>query len=315
MLVSKQFGGFMNTRKLLTIGVHGGKFHGDEAVACAVVRIMNYNMVRIMRTRDINVLFKQDVVFDVGGVYDPASLRFDHHQRDFEVTGCDGRKLASAGLAWREFGKDCIRTIIPGDYAKITGLVDAVWEIIDREQIAEVDNLDNGVNTESKYGISAVISALNPPAGSYPGLYDLQFEHAVSIAEKWLIAVVKTAVRSVMDRKVAVETFKHCDDIAVFDCGNSAWINVYAELYKSGEHTPKLVVFPDVSGNWQVQSCPGDPDVKFSMVCPAPERWRGKRDFSTEYGTEVIFVHPAGFIGGAATKEAAMALAKEWLKG
>lgn len=34
-----------------------------------------------IRTRDPAVLDTCDVVVDVGGVYDPAKNRFDHHQR------------------------------------------------------------------------------------------------------------------------------------------------------------------------------------------------------------------------------------------
>lgn len=63
-----------------------------------------------------------DVVIDVGGVYDPARNRYDHHQREFDEVFGDGTfpypsskiggrqleegkefsiKLSSAGLVWK----------------------------------------------------------------------------------------------------------------------------------------------------------------------------------------------------------------------
>ena len=37
------------------------------------------------RSRDPKVLDECDVVVDVGGVYDPEKMRFDHHQRSVHV--------------------------------------------------------------------------------------------------------------------------------------------------------------------------------------------------------------------------------------
>jgi uncharacterized UPF0160 family protein len=46
-----------------------------------------------------------DIVVDVGGIYDPQSHRYDHHQRGFtEVFGHGGYdiiKLSSAGLVYK----------------------------------------------------------------------------------------------------------------------------------------------------------------------------------------------------------------------
>jgi len=39
-----------------------------------------YSDATITRTRDYAVLDTMDVVVDVGGVYDPAKDRYDHHQ-------------------------------------------------------------------------------------------------------------------------------------------------------------------------------------------------------------------------------------------
>ena len=103
-----------------TIGTHNGTFHCDEALAVFLLRQTNafrdagkailyprnsysYHTSALKRTRDPAVLDTCDIVVDVGGVYDEATLRFDHHQRDFtEVFGHGFEtKLSSAGLVYK----------------------------------------------------------------------------------------------------------------------------------------------------------------------------------------------------------------------
>merc|ERR1712072_164281 len=86
------------------IGTHDGKFHCDEALACAMLKILpDWADATVVRTRDPDALKECDIVVDVGGVYDPASLRFDHHQKGFEtkLDGYDCTKLSSAGLVYK----------------------------------------------------------------------------------------------------------------------------------------------------------------------------------------------------------------------
>jgi uncharacterized UPF0160 family protein len=49
------------------------------------------------------VLEGLDAVLDVGGVYDPARDRYDHHQKGFEEVFGHGfsTKLSSAGLVYK----------------------------------------------------------------------------------------------------------------------------------------------------------------------------------------------------------------------
>ena len=78
------------------IGTHNGTFHCDEALACALLRmtkqfaeagkfsegllLLPTCFLDVVRTRDPATLDKCTIVVDVGGVYDPETLRFDHHQ-------------------------------------------------------------------------------------------------------------------------------------------------------------------------------------------------------------------------------------------
>lgn len=70
----------INCRK--TIGTHNGTFHCDEVLACSMLRLLpEYENAEIIRTRDKNILETCDIVVDVGGMYEPSTHRYDHHQR------------------------------------------------------------------------------------------------------------------------------------------------------------------------------------------------------------------------------------------
>jgi len=95
-----------------------GSFHCDEALACwMLTQLPEYKDARIVRTRDPAVIEKADIVVDVGAVYDPATHRYDHHQREFTGTFDDKHKirLSSAGLVYKHFGKRVISELIPGE--------------------------------------------------------------------------------------------------------------------------------------------------------------------------------------------------------
>lgn len=53
----------------------------------------------------VQVLETLDAVLDVGGVYDPPTDRYDHHQRGFDQNFGHGfvTKLSSAGLVYKVF--------------------------------------------------------------------------------------------------------------------------------------------------------------------------------------------------------------------
>jgi uncharacterized UPF0160 family protein len=94
----------------LLIGTHNGHFHADEALAVHMLRMLPpYQDAGLVRTRDPKVLGTCDIVVDVGGEYDAARHRYDHHQRGFTTT-FPGRptKLSSAGLVFMHFGRDII---------------------------------------------------------------------------------------------------------------------------------------------------------------------------------------------------------------
>ena len=59
----------------------------------------------LVRTRGKEKIAAADIVFDVGGIHDDATGRFDHHQRGVPVradgTADDAVPLSAAGLVWQ----------------------------------------------------------------------------------------------------------------------------------------------------------------------------------------------------------------------
>ena len=72
----------------VAIGTHNGHFHADEALAVYMLRkhVPTYSNAKLVRTRDPKLLEECHTVVDVGGVYDAAANRYDHHQRTFATT-------------------------------------------------------------------------------------------------------------------------------------------------------------------------------------------------------------------------------------
>ncbi len=86
------------------IATHSGSFHADESLAVALLRSLPlYSTFDLVRTRDPELVKDATIVLDVGGVYDAAAHKYDHHQRGFEENFGQGfvTKLSSAGLVYK----------------------------------------------------------------------------------------------------------------------------------------------------------------------------------------------------------------------
>ncbi|KAF2142663.1 uncharacterized protein K452DRAFT_227027 [Aplosporella prunicola CBS 121167] len=130
------------------IGTHNGHFHADEALAVYLLRTLpRYASSPLIRTRDPALLETCHTVVDVGGVYDDAKNRYDHHQREFNefFPGRSATKLSSAGLVYKHFGKEII--------AQQTGLAidsedaEILYQKLYDNIIEAFDANDNGVST------------------------------------------------------------------------------------------------------------------------------------------------------------------------
>jgi hypothetical protein len=67
------------------IGTHSGAFHADEVLSCIMLKFTNmFKDSIISRSRNPEIHKHNNVLVDVGGIYDPNTHRYDHHQKEFK---------------------------------------------------------------------------------------------------------------------------------------------------------------------------------------------------------------------------------------
>lgn len=321
----------------LTIGTHDGTFHCDEVTACWMLKqLRRYKDAEIVRTRDSSKLGQCDIVVDVGGVYDPKTFRFDHHQRSFNGTMKSlanakwETKLSSAGLVYLHYGKEVISQLIkmPPDDKDVNRLYDKIYE----KFIEEIDGIDNGIDQydgtpryQITTNLSSRVSGLNPAWNEKEPNADAGFKKAMEFCglefmdrinyykDSWLPA------RTIVEE--AVGTRKKVDascEIIVFNQSGCPWKEHLfdIELEQALEPTIKFVLYQDQNHNWRVQCVPetlGSFQNRISLCAS----WCGLREdtLSTASGiADCVFVHANGFIGGNKTYEGALEMARKTLR-
>ena len=154
---------------------HGGVFHADEAMATAILSAIK--PIALNRTFRVPEDTKA-LVYDIGGG------AYDHHQRGGNGTRENGVPYSSAGLVWRDFGRQIVSC-------------EEAWAFVDQELIAGVDALDNGVYPSVNYpatvaSFSSLVSGFNPNWDSEVEPDDA-FLEAVSFAQGVLARAIETA--------------------------------------------------------------------------------------------------------------------------
>jgi uncharacterized UPF0160 family protein len=165
------------------ICTHSDAFHCDEVLASVLLLYTNaYKDSIIVRTRDQAIIDTLDIVCDVGGVYNPPTNRFDHHQKSFtDVWDASKPKyvpirLSSAGLIYKHFGKEVLANAVKDvwnqEYSEET--LDRLYLRFYDSLILEVDAIDNGVSEAEdmrwhmKTGLASRVGRLNSPWNAPP---------------------------------------------------------------------------------------------------------------------------------------------------
>ncbi len=96
----------------IIVATHNGNFHADDVFSVAALRSVLPSF-KLIRTRNLDLIAKADIVIDVGGEYDPDTGRFDHHQRGGAGQRENAIPYSSFGLVWQKYGLE----ICPGNQA------------------------------------------------------------------------------------------------------------------------------------------------------------------------------------------------------
>ncbi|KAL7663618.1 Uncharacterized protein ABC855_g3421 [[Candida] zeylanoides] len=319
----------------LKVCTHSGSFHADESLAVYMIKLLpQYATAELIRSRKPEDWERADIVIDVGGKYDGVKF-FDHHQRDFSETFSESfkTKLSSAGLIYKHFGREIIANYL--DLAATDADVDLLYVKIYKEFIEALDANDNGIDNypkdvQKKFNdknitLPAIVSQLNPSWLEDPSDSDYDAAFATSsqlmgqvfvnllkgYGKSWLPA--KTIVASAFASRFAVDPSGKILVLEKFCPWKEHLYAIEKENGKEGEI--EFVLFADSSSKWRVSTVPVT-STSFDFRKGLLEPWRGVRDEALSQLTGVpgcIFVHAAGFIGGAETREAVVALAQKSL--
>jgi uncharacterized UPF0160 family protein len=271
-----------------SVGTHDGTFHADEVTACAL--LLTFGLVdreRIVRSRDPKVLEECEYVCDVGGIYDPALRRFDHHQSEY--TG----EMSSAGMI-------CL-------YLKDQGIIDGpTYDFFCRSLILGVDAHDNG-RVSPQTGIctfSQVVTNFVPPmydapqeeqTGAFFEAVDFVVGHLRRLFERFRYML---ACRE----KVAASMKKQ--EKALFFEEAMPWMECFFEM--GGETHPALFVVMPSGGHWKLRGIPPTLEERMKVRLPLPKEWAGLLDEELKRMSGIpgaIFCHKGRFISVWETKE------------
>jgi uncharacterized UPF0160 family protein len=304
--------------KLPVLVTHSGKFHCDEVFAYAVLRLalgLQGGDHVLLRTRKAELIETGDIVWDVGTTYDVAAQRFDHHQRGAPLRP-DGTPFSSAGLIWQVYGQRAVAALLP-EAAK--GFAPAIAADLDDGLVRRIDEIDNGVSAtgpvvRDSLNFAALIGDFNPtwddPAANGPTAGDDAFQEATAFAA----TVLRHRVDSMRARHAA-----EAEVLAAHRAGEDPRILVLERgmPWKSAVFSHDLptlfAVSPASNGNWMVDTMPPEPG-SFAQRLPLPEAWAGLQaaDLAAKSGVpDAVFVHLRRFVGAAATREGAVAMARK----
>jgi uncharacterized UPF0160 family protein len=316
---------------------HSGHFHCDEALAIAMLLILPEHQppARILiRTRDLSLIDAGYLVVDVGAKFNVENRRFDHHQRGFEETiGLPNKttKLSSAGLVYKYFGKNIIKILFGNDEFVNNNeqiINNILYEKLYSGFIEHIDGIDNGIEAydgKRNYTVSTTLSSrvgyLSPAWHEVSDEKDenerfrlaieltgMEFiQHLYRLVKDWLPA------RQFVENAIKRAGEEHPSNQVIRLEKSCPWkehlFDLEVELNKPGFFL--YVLYPDGPTSYRVSAVP-EKGNEFASRKALPERLRGLRDdvLSKAAGiSDLIFVHGAGFIGGAKSLEGARKLA------
>jgi uncharacterized UPF0160 family protein len=304
----------------ITIATHGGAFHADDLVGVAVLLALNPD-AGVIRTRNLDKIATATYAVDVGGEWDGARGRFDHHQKGFAHTRADGTKYAAAGLVWSIHGAAYVASIAS---ELTTEQVERVVTSVDEQLIRHVDMTDTGegYSAQGQFGLSMLLANFNfsrleeqrlpgPPSDEVRASRQFsQFMEALGFSQRLLRRLVLQLADEQL-AEVQVRGSERLFDGRVLLLGATglAWQNVVVNEMPDVLY----VAYPDkADGGYMLQAVPTEVGG-FVPRKPLPEPWAGLRFKDLAAVTRVrssVFCHNARFIAGAGNRADVLALAE-----
>jgi uncharacterized UPF0160 family protein len=257
-----------------TVITHDTAFHADEIIAVALLREAGYQF-EIIRTRDPKVLAeavsdKNILVLDVGGVYDPEMLNFDHHQnKDL---------LSAAGLVYGYFKNQICPIDAQPYFERFISSIDVMDT--NRDNIFELwSTLPKGFKNTS-----GILGGFNRDMTDAAMQYK-QFMKATDIAQEIISNEIHSSVKKAKSESDYQFRTVLDNNVAVFDQFSTVWKDKKEHIF---------AVLPHANG-WQLQTI----DTNVAVV---PEHITQLDGF--------VFRHISGFMAVVKEKSVLLDFAK-----
>ena len=288
-----------------TIATHNGNFHADDVFSIAALKNI-FPSFKLIRTRDLAVIAKADIVIDVGGEYDPDADRFDHHQRGGAGERDNGIPYSSFGLVWQKYGLEICK-----------GNQDAV-NAVDKGLVSTIDAIDCGYAEGIAEGITKGISlsqtiGMFNPTWQEESHFDTCFDEAVDFASRVLTRFIASANGGISAKAIVAKAIDNAEDPRVIVLEKyTPWKRTVHALSEEA----LFMIYPSQSGEWRIQTVPAEPG-SFENRKSLPKQWAGLSDNALKEVTgidDAMFCHNGLFIAGAESFESTMKMASIALK-
>ncbi len=312
-----------------TIATHSGTFHADDVFGVGILMGV-FPSHTLIRTRKQELIDAADFAVDVGGSWDVATGRFDHHQRGFDGarpahavdgTTVPGVGYASAGLVWSAFGTAYVKAwASSAGHSLDDAAVAEIVRSIDHSLVQYLDIVDTGQGDVSPgiFGLSSLIAQLNThwleeqglDLAAKAALLETRFREAIAITRKFLDHAISKKVAQLR----AMDTVRNAPRllggrVLHLQEGGMPWTHVVVH------EMPEVmfVIYPDSDGNqYQIKTVPVEAG-SFTARMDLPDAWAGLRDgelAAVNGVADSVFCHLNLFIGGARSFDGAVKMAE-----
>ena len=128
--------------------VHSGVFHADDAMCCAMAKIVN-PYVHIKRVNKVEHV-PNTIVCDIGGG------KYDHHQKDVPLMYDGTTKHCAVSLLWEDYGTEVVSSLV--NLTKED--TEEVVKMVNGSLMRSIAIIDNGGSFEGNpFTISAIVSS------------------------------------------------------------------------------------------------------------------------------------------------------------
>lgn len=312
-----------------TIATHSGSFHADDVFGVGVLMGV-FPLHTLVRTRNDALIAAADFAVDVGGQWDAATGRFDHHQRGFAGARparlADGHETpgvgyASAGLVWAQYGSAYVETVArSGGFALDAQALADTARSIDHSLVQYLDIVDTGQGDVAPglFGLSSLIAQLNTnwmeenglSGAAKAQLQETRFREAMALTRRFLDRAIVKKISQIRSRDIVRAAPRLLGGkVLHLTEGGMPWTGVVVDEMPD----VLFVIYPDSDGDqYQLKTVPVEPG-SFVARLDLPKPWAGLRDQELAAVTGVpdsVFCHSNLFIGGARSLAGAIRLAE-----